>query len=67
MVVSHDLNTVFKISYYSELKQSEITSKLGKMWSELDDADKEYWKSQESEENAQVTRKSIEFTFGCLN
>ena len=32
----------------------EVTSKLAKMWNELDDNDKEYWKSKEAEENSKV-------------
>jgi len=37
-----------------ELKMIEVTSKLAKMWNQLDDNDKEYWKSREVEENSKV-------------
>lgn len=32
----------------------EVTSKLAKLWSELEDGDKDYWKNKEQEENAKV-------------
>ncbi|XP_063678123.1 HMG box-containing protein 4-like [Bolinopsis microptera] len=38
----------------ADLKMIEVTSKLAKMWNELDDNDKEYWKSKEAEENSKV-------------
>ena len=38
-----------------ELKMIEVTSKLAKMWNELEDNDKEFWKSKEAEENAKVS------------
>ena len=40
----------------------EVTSKLAKMWNELDDNDKEYWKSKETEENSKVLQSSIAIT-----
>ena len=48
---------IFKANSQSipELKMIEVTSKLAKMWNELEDNDKEYWKSKEAEENAKVS------------
>lgn len=37
------------------LKMVEVTSKLAKLWSELEDGDKDYWKNKEQEENAKST------------
>ena len=50
---------VLKQFHTSELKMIEVTSKLAKMWNELDDHDKEYWKSKEVEENSKVTYTSL--------
>jgi hypothetical protein len=42
----------------------EVTSKLAKMWNQLDDNDKEYWKSREVEENSKVGLSSVLFVIG---